>query len=123
MQRGPLICSRLHSHKVEEDFYLFLASIRARALRSLIIAGASYHRKTMRTLNLLTDAANRRKTMGTLKLLTESMQYNFTMGTLKLLTESMQYDFTVGTLKLLTESTQYDFTVALDHIRVIRPFF
>ena len=71
--------------------YLFLASKRARALRSLIIVGASDRRKTMRSLKLLTDAADRRKTMGTLKLLIESMQY--------------------------------DFTVALDHTRVVRPFF
>jgi len=54
--------SRLHSLD-DEEVFIFLASRRTRALRSLILTGASDRRKTMRTLKLC-----RRKAMGTLKL-------------------------------------------------------
>ena len=105
-RRGGLFCSRLHSLKGEEGFFCSrlhslkgeegffcsrskarrtssAASRRMRALRSLIITGASDRRKTMRSFKLSTIAAGRRKTMGTLKLSTDSANRRKTMGTLK----------------------------------------
>jgi len=63
-RRGGLLlflaCTRLKVRRTSS-----LASGRTRALRALNITGASDRRKMMRSLKLLTIAADRRKTMGT----------------------------------------------------------
>ena len=60
--------SCLHSLKGEEDFFSCLKM--HESAEGFCTTGTFDHRKTMRSLNLLTTATDRRKTTGTSKLLT-----------------------------------------------------